>query len=155
MLLNTIWHGHKCIPYPDNRQDNIYRCYSMFHIFSVYTWYMVCYPFWSLILIRPALGIVNSCKQLLSKSEKRFVGTHWVQEGLGLSEVLCVRTVLFVGKCGVRFRRFKKGSRALATRANTHCLDQNWQSYIVHCSNHWAMATNLTYKLMKQCYFYS
>ena len=29
-------------------------------------------------------------KQLLSKSEKRFVYTHWVQEGLGLSEALCV-----------------------------------------------------------------
>jgi len=69
------------------------------------------------------LACITVSKQLLSKSEKRFVHTHWVQEGLGLSEVLCVRTVLFVGKCGVRFRRFKKGSRALATRAKTHCLD--------------------------------
>ncbi len=57
-----------------------------------------------------------------------FVGTHWLQEGLGLLEVLCMRTDLFVGKCGVRFRNFKKGSRALATRAKTHCLDQNRQS---------------------------
>ena len=81
---------------------------------------------------------IGDCKQLLSKSEKRFVHTLWVQEGLGLSEVLCVTTVLFVGKCGVRFRRFKKGSRALATRAKTHCLDQNRQSlgYIAHRSNH-------------------
>ena len=80
-----------------------------------------------------------------------------MQEGLGLSEVLCMRTVLFVGKCGVRFRRFKKGSRARATRANTHCLDQNRQSlgYIAHRSNHWAKATNLTYKLLKRCGFYS
>ena len=48
---------------------------------------------------------IGDCKQLLSKSEKRFVHTHWVQEGLGLSEVLCMRTVLFVGKpeCGVQF----------------------------------------------------
>jgi len=30
-------------------------------------------------------------KQLLSKSEKRFVRTHWLQEVLGLSEVLWVR----------------------------------------------------------------
>jgi hypothetical protein len=104
-----------------------------------------------------APACIGDCKQLLSKSEKRFVHTHWVQEGLGLSEVLCVRTVLFVGKCGVRFRRFKKGSRALATRAKTHCLDQNRQSlgYIAHRSNHWANATNLTYKLLKQCGFYS
>jgi hypothetical protein len=29
---------------------------------------------------------IGDCKQLLSKSEKRFVHTHWVQEGLGLSE---------------------------------------------------------------------
>jgi hypothetical protein len=81
---------------------------------------------------------IGDCKQLLSKSGKTFVHTHWVQEGLGLSEVLCVRTVLFVGKCGVRFRRFKKGSRALATRAKTHCLDQNRQSlgYIARRSNH-------------------
>ena len=42
MFLNTIWHVHKCMPYPDNRQDHIYRCYSTFHVFSVYTWYMVC-----------------------------------------------------------------------------------------------------------------
>ncbi len=27
-------------------------------------------------------------KQLLGKSEKRFVGTHWLQEELGLSEEL-------------------------------------------------------------------
>ena len=33
---------------------------------------------------------IGDCKQLLSKSEKRFVHTHWVQEGLGLSEALCV-----------------------------------------------------------------
>ena len=66
---------------------------------------------------------IGDCKQLLSKSEKRFVHTHWVQEGLGLSEALCVRTFLFVGKCGFRFRRFKKGSRALATRTKQHCLD--------------------------------
>ncbi len=36
----------------------------------------------------------TTCKtvveQLLSKCEKRFVGTHWLQEGLGLSEALCV-----------------------------------------------------------------
>ncbi len=65
------------------------------------------------------LTCITVLKQLLSKSEKRFVGTHWVQEGLGLSEarVLCVRPVLFVGKCGFLFRRFKKDSRALATRA--------------------------------------
>ncbi len=62
------------------------------------------------------------------------------------SEAVCVRTVLFLGKCGVRFLRFKKGSRALATRAKTHWLDQNRQSrdYIAHSSNHWAKATNLT-----------
>ncbi len=52
---------------------------------------------------------ITVLKQLLSKSEKRLVHTHWVQEGLGLLEVLCVRTVLFVGKCGVLFCRFKKG----------------------------------------------
>ncbi len=81
---------------------------------------------------------ITVLKQLLSKSEKRFVGTHWLQEGLGLSELLCMRTVLFVGKCGLRFQRFKKGSRALAIRAKTHCLDQNQQSlgYIAHLSNH-------------------
>ncbi len=81
---------------------------------------------------------ITVLKQLLSKSEKRFVGTHWVQEGLGLSEVLCVRPVLFIGKSEFRFRRFNKGSRALATRAKTHCLDQNRQSlgYIAHRSNH-------------------
>ena len=74
-----------------------------------------------------------------------------------LSVWASVRSVLFIGKSEFRFRRFKKGSRALATRAKTHCLDQNWQSlgYIVHCSNHWAKATNLTYKLLKQCGFYS
>ncbi len=52
-----------------------------------------------------------------NKSERRFVRTHWLQEVLGLSEVLWVMTVLFVGKCEFRFRRFKKASRALATRA--------------------------------------
>ncbi len=54
-----------------------------------------------------------------------------------LCEAVCVRTVLFVGKCGFRIRRFNKGSRALATRAKTHCLDQNQQSldYIAHSSN--------------------
>jgi hypothetical protein len=31
---------------------------------------------------------ITVLKQLLSKSEKRFVHTHWMQEGLGLSEVL-------------------------------------------------------------------
>ncbi len=66
---------------------------------------------------------ITVLKQLLSKSEKRFDGTHWVQEWLGLSEVLCVKPVLFVGKCGFPFRRFKNGSCALATRAKTHCLD--------------------------------
>ncbi len=61
--------------------------------------------------------------QRLSKSEKRFVVGHtlvalrqepggWASE----SEVLCVRTVLFVGKCGFRFLRFKKGSRARRSR---------------------------------------
>ena len=50
----------------------------------------VIYPSWSLISILPASGIVNSCKQLLSKSEKWFVHTHWVQEGLVLLEALCV-----------------------------------------------------------------
>ncbi len=72
-------------------------------------------------------------------------------------EALCVRTVLFVGKCGFRIRWFKKGSRALATRAKTHCLDQNRQSlgYIVQHSNHWAKATNLTHELFKQWCFYS
>ncbi len=67
-------------------------------------------------------------EQLLSKSEKRFVRTHCLQEVLGLSEVLWVRTVLFVGKCEFRFWRFKKASRALATRAKARLLDLNWQS---------------------------
>jgi hypothetical protein len=31
---------------------------------------------------------ITVLKQLLSKSEKRFVGTYWLQERLGLSEVL-------------------------------------------------------------------
>ena len=68
-----------------------------------------------------------------------------------------VRSVLFIGKSEFRFRRFNKGLRALAIRAKTHCLDQNRQSlgYIAHCSNHWANATNLTYKLLKQCGFNS
>ncbi len=54
-------------------------------------------------------------KQLYRLCERRFVRTHWLQEVLGLLEVLWVRTVLFVGKCEFRFRKFKKGSRALAT----------------------------------------
>ncbi len=105
-------------------------------------------------------GKPSKLEQLLSKtwSEKRFVFTHWLQEGLGLSEVLwgTVREDCFVC-CGVRFQRFKKGSRALATRAKTKCLDQNRQSlgYIARRSNHWAKATNLTYTLSKQCVFYS
>ena len=56
------------------------------------------------------------------------------------SEVLrgSVRIVLFVGNGGFRFRRFKKGWRAFATRAKAHRLDQNRQSpgYIVQRSNH-------------------
>ena len=49
------------------------------------------------IKLKPVLSVLKShfnpasitvLKQLLSKSEKRFVHTHWVQEGLGLSEVL-------------------------------------------------------------------
>ena len=58
---------------------------------------------------------ITVLKQLLSKSEKRFVHTHWLQEGL--SEVLWGSVCEDVGMCGVLFRRFKKGSRALATRA--------------------------------------
>ena len=103
---------------------------------------------------RACIGLFE---QLLGKSEKRFVRTHWLQASRSCCDSLWVRTVLFVGKCEFRFRRFKKGSRALATRAKTHCLDQNRQSlgYIAHRSNHWANATNLTYKLLKQCGFYS
>ena len=76
---------------------------------------------------------------------------------LSLSEWDSVRIVLFVGNGGFRFRRFKKGSRALATRAKAHRLDQNRQSpgCKAHRSNHWAKATNLTYKILKQCGFYS
>ncbi len=94
-------------------------------------------------------------KQLLSKSEKKFVRTHWLQEVLGLSEVLWVRTVLFVGKCEFRFRRFKKGLRALATKAKAHLLDQNRQSlsYKAQRSNHWAKATNLTYRSVNHCVY--
>ena len=87
-----------------------------------------------------------------------------MQKGLGLSEAaLCewgsVGIVLFqvVGNGEFRFRRFKKGSRALATRAKAHRLDQNRQSpgCIAQRSNHWAKPTNLTWKLLKQCDFYS
>ena len=86
-----------------------------------------------------------------------------MQEGLGLSEWGSVRIVLlkFVGNLNgrFRFRRFKKGWRAFATRAKAHRLDQNRQSpgYIVQRSNHWAKPTtwNLTEKLLKQCVFYS
>ncbi len=100
-----------------------------------------------------APACIGVYKQLLSQSEKRFVRTHWLQEVLGLSEVLWVRTVLFVGKCESRFRRFKKGSRALATRAKAH--HQNWQSlgYIAQRSNHWAKATNLTYQGVNHCVY--
>ncbi len=94
-------------------------------------------------------------KQLLSKSEKRFVRTHWLQEVFGLSEVLWVRTVLFVGKCEFRFRTFKKASRDLATRAKAHLLDQNLQSpdWTAQRSNHWAKTTNLTYQSVNHCYY--
>ncbi len=74
-----------------------------------------------------------------------------------LSEVLWVRTVLFVGKCEFRFRRFKKGSRALATRAKAHLfkLDQNRQSpdWTAQRSNHWAKTTNLTYQSVNHCVY--
>ncbi len=92
-------------------------------------------------------------KQLLSKSEKRFVRTHWLQEVLGLSEVLWERTVLFVGKCEFRFRRFEQGSRAPATRAKACRLDQNRQSpdCTTQRSNHWAKTTNLTCQDVNHC----
>ena len=32
----------------------------------------------------------NCFKAVVKQSEKRFVHTHWLQEGLGLSEALCV-----------------------------------------------------------------
>ncbi len=92
-------------------------------------------------------------KQLLSKSEKRFVRTHGFQEMLGLSEVLWVRTVLFVDQCEFRFPRFKKASRALANRAKAQLLDHKWQSpdRTAQCSNHWAKTTNLTYQSVNHC----
>jgi hypothetical protein len=79
--------------------------------------------------------------------------THWLQEVLGLLEVLWVRIVLFVGKCEFRFRRFKKGLRALATRRKASLLDQHRQSlgYIAQRSNHWAKATNLTSQSVNHC----
>ncbi len=72
-----------------------------------------------------APACIGVCKQLVSKSEKIFVHTHWLQEVLGLWKVW-VRFVLFVGKGEFRFRRFKtlKGSHALATRAKAHCSKQ-------------------------------
>ena len=81
----------------------------------------------------------------------------WARASRRLCVWASVRSVLFVGKSEFRFQRFKKGSRALANRAKTHCLDQNRQSldYIAHRSNHWANATNQPYKFMKQCDFYS
>ncbi len=42
---------------------------------------------------------ITVLKQLLSKSEKRFVRTHWLQEGLGLSEALCVNLCEFRFVC--------------------------------------------------------
>ncbi len=42
LLLDAIWHGHICMPYLDNSQDHIYRCYSMFNFVFKYTWYMGC-----------------------------------------------------------------------------------------------------------------
>ncbi len=99
------------------------------------------------------LACIGLFKQLLSKSEKRFVRTHWLQGVLGLSEVLWVRTVLFVGKCEFRSRRFKKASRALATRAKARLLDQNRQSpdCTAQRSNHWAKTTNLTFQSVNHC----
>jgi hypothetical protein len=60
---------------------------------------------------------------------------------------------LFVGKCEFRFRRFKKASRALATRAKARLLDQNRQSpdYTAQRSNHCAKTTNLTYQRVNHC----
>ncbi len=102
-----------------------------------------------------AWACIGLFKQLYRLCERRFVRTHsgWLQEVLGLSEVLWVRTVLFVGKCEVRFLRFKKGSRALAIRAKAHRLDQNRQPphCIMQCSIHWAKPTNLTYQNANNC----
>ncbi len=62
-------------------------------------------------------------KQLLSKRERRFVRTHWLQASRRSCETVWVRTVLFVGKSEFRFRRFKKDSRALATRTKARLLE--------------------------------
>ncbi len=111
------------------------------------------------------IGICQ-CKQLSSKSGKDSLAHNSRKKGFASQarrpcEWGFVRIVLFVGNGGFRFRRFKKVWRALATRAKTHCLDQNRQSpgCIAQHSNHWHWAKtttwSLTYKLLKQCYFYS
>ncbi len=61
-------------------------------------------------------GMDMDYKQLLSKSEKDSLRHSGCKRGWAsrYCEAVFVRTVLFVGKCGVRFRRCKKVSRALA-----------------------------------------
>ncbi len=67
------------------------------YIYITYTLHTATYKLLSVLKSHFDSACMTVSKQLLSKSEKRFVGTHWLQEGLGLSEVLCVRPVLFVG----------------------------------------------------------
>ncbi len=91
------------------------------------------------------------CFRAVVKQKWKKIRPHTLVASLW--EVLWVRTVLFVGKCEFRFRRFKKASRAFATRAKARLLDQNRQppDCTAQRSNHWAKTTNLTYQDVNHC----
>ena len=63
--------------------------YLRIHYFSYSHYY--CHSSLSVVNLKSHFNptCIGLFKQLLSKSEKRFVHAHWLQEGWGLSEAVC------------------------------------------------------------------
>ncbi len=104
------------------------------------------YPFWSLISLEHASGFLNSCIA--------FVNEDLFAQRICRKDLASRRqSMMAVGKRLFGFQRFKECWCSFATRANAHCLDQNWQALAdkVQHSDHWAKNANLKFQNVNHC----